>query len=424
MKNFLLTSLIALGIISSSFSQNFWEKVNHQMHAFHFGMADNGNVYGLSNEIFLYKSTTNGTLGSWNQVTGFPTGNSASYNIFTKGNTVFMLNGAGTLASERGVYVSTDGGSTWTTRNNGLGNNTKVAQILELADGVLLLEVTTSPNTILLYLSSDDGMNWSQGQTFNGRITSIATISSTEAYMAVENTIYRSADNGQTWLDQNSTAPSSQIPSRIVGNNNGNLLGVANDDVLESTDQGVTWTVKTLTGLPTLTSAGDKITSIRRLHGETIYAAVADNAGIFYSDDWGSTWIDITSNITSTQIFNYDIALSTDGYLFASPSGSGIFRSAERVTASTVSIKENTDVLSGFTIYPNPSTNKVFIDSDIKEGGSVEIMNQFGQVVYSNKFELLSNLNNGINISTFSNGIYFVKVKTLEGMHIQKLVKK
>ena len=216
MKNFLLTSLIALGIISSSFSQNFWEKVNHQMHAFHFGMADNGNVYGLSNEIFLYKSTTNGTLGSWNQVTGFPTGNSASYNIFTKGNTVFMLNGAGTLASERGIYVSTDGGSTWTTRNNGLGNNTKVAQILELADGVLLLEVTTSPNTILLYLSSDDGMNWSQGQTFNGRITSIATISSTEAYMAVENTIYRSADNGQTWLDQNSTAPSSQIPSALT----------------------------------------------------------------------------------------------------------------------------------------------------------------------------------------------------------------
>src|SRR5690554_7905048 len=89
-------------------------------------------------------------------------------------------------------------------------------------------------------------MNWSQGQTFNGRINSIATISATEAYMAVENTIYRSADNGQSWVDQNSTAPS-QMPYRIVGNNNGDLLGAANSDLLESTDEGVTWTVKSLT---------------------------------------------------------------------------------------------------------------------------------------------------------------------------------
>src|SRR5690554_7036606 len=93
MKKFLLTSLLALGVLSSGFTQNFWNLVNNSQTTYHFGMADDGTVYGATNQIFLYKSTTNGTIGSWDQLTGFPT--SYNYNLFVKGNTVFMLNGGG-----------------------------------------------------------------------------------------------------------------------------------------------------------------------------------------------------------------------------------------------------------------------------------------------------------------------------------------
>ncbi|MEX1192345.1 MAG: T9SS type A sorting domain-containing protein [Brumimicrobium sp.] len=418
MKKILLTSLITLGLVSSGFTQNFWNLVNNSQTTYHFGMADDGTVYGATNQIFLYKSTTDGTIGSWDQLTGFPT--TDNYNLFVKENTVFMLNGGGANFEGRGIYASTDGGDTWSTRNNGLGADTNMIEMHELANGDLLVGTRPAPNETKTFLSSDNGMTWAEGQTINGDIRSIVVVSANEAYMAAQNEIFKSTDNGQTWTNLN--ASFSSAPVKLIADNSGNLLGAASYEILESTDGGVTWTTKTTTGLPNL--AGNLITTFRTLHDETIYISIDNDQGVFYSEDWGDTWTEITSNLTNTQIFNRNLAVSKTGYLFASPSGSGIYRSDDPVTASTVSLEQNKEDLSEIKLYPNPTSDKVFIKSEINDKGSLKIMNQFGQVVYSEKFESLNDFNNGIDISSFSTGIYFVDVKTSEGNIIQKLIKK
>lgn len=419
MKKILLTLFLVINVAVIGYGQNFWSLVNNQINSFAFGMASNGDVYALTNSTFLYKSTTNGTIGSWNQVTGFPATN--AYSIFAKGNTVFMLNGNGVDFNGRGIYATTDGGATWTPRNNGLAADTNMTEMYQMANGVLLVGVKIDPFTTKTYYSSNDGMSWTFGQTLNGDIRSIALVSPSEAYMAVDDEVFKSTNNGQTWVDLNASFPAP--PVKIVANSSGDLLGAENFDILQSTDGGVTWTTKTTSGLPSL--AGNLITTFRILHGETIYIALDNNEGVYYSEDWGDTWTEITSNINNSQIFDKSMAVSATGYLFASPSNSGIYRSVNPVTASTVGIEEMNMIANKVTIFPNPTENKIYFQVAEDFSGSVEVLNQVGEVVFSNYYDSMNLLySEGIDIENYASGIYFVKIKAAEGDFVQKIIKR
>jgi hypothetical protein len=418
MKKIFLTMLLASGMALVAHSQNFWTLMNNQNQTFSYGMAANGDVYALSNSTFLYKSTTNGTIGSWNQITGFPVTN--AYSIFCKGNTVFLLNGDGVDYSGRGIYASTNGGTTWSPRNNGLGADTNMTQMYQLANGVLLVGTKSESFNTKFYYSSNDGMSWTAGQTITGDVHSVVVRSASEAYMSIGSKIFRSSNNGQTWTDLNATFPNH--PEKLAINSSGNLLGTSNSSIMESTNGGVTWTTKTTTGLPNLSST--LITYFKLLHGQRVYISLNNNQGLYYSDDWGSNWTSITSNLTSTQIFMSSLALSTTGYLFASPSNLGIHRSVNTVVPSFVGIEEINNLDVSITVFPNPVNNRIYMRSSEDFAGYIEIINQFGQVVYSSQFESVNLFESqGIDIEGFSSGLYFVQIKSDKGEFVQKIVK-
>ncbi|MDR1113268.1 MAG: T9SS type A sorting domain-containing protein, partial [Bacteroidales bacterium] len=70
-----------------------------------------------------------------------------------------------------------------------------------------------------------------------------------------------------------------------------------------------------------------------------------------------------------------------------------------------------------FTIYPNPITETLIIQTDVAVE-RVEIYNALGQLVQSE-----SN-NKRVNVSQLSTGLYTVKVTTDAGVKVQKIVKK
>jgi hypothetical protein len=72
----------------------------------------------------------------------------------------------------------------------------------------------------------------------------------------------------------------------------------------------------------------------------------------------------------------------------------------------------------GIFIYPNPATNKITIESP--QLAVIEITNIQGQLI---KTLAANSHKTSIDISAYSSGVYFVKVKTEKGIMVKKFVK-
>ncbi|MFD1552724.1 hypothetical protein DNU06_08835 [Putridiphycobacter roseus] len=71
-------------------------------------------------------------------------------------------------------------------------------------------------------------------------------------------------------------------------------------------------------------------------------------------------------------------------------------------------------------LYPNPSTEGVTLSLN-KIGANIEILNTIGKIVYSNS---ATGLNNYIDLSTLSTGVYFVRVSAGNEVITKKLILK
>jgi hypothetical protein len=78
---------------------------------------------------------------------------------------------------------------------------------------------------------------------------------------------------------------------------------------------------------------------------------------------------------------------------------------------------EKTNLLTSFSIYPNPATNSLYfaIKSSIV---MVEVFDLNGKLLLTKKLK-----NNELDISSLSKGLYFIKVITAEGSEVRKFIK-
>ncbi len=88
-------------------------------------------------------------------------------------------------------------------------------------------------------------------------------------------------------------------------------------------------------------------------------------------------------------------------------------------TLYSLGISENN--ISRLDVFPNPVQNEIFISST-EPINFIEIINQNGQIVYSDKFFDLE-LQKRISISSLSDGIYILKCYNMGKPSIKKLVK-
>ena len=73
------------------------------------------------------------------------------------------------------------------------------------------------------------------------------------------------------------------------------------------------------------------------------------------------------------------------------------------------------------SVYPNPTSSFVIIETNLKENASLEILNSIGQKLY---FSNMSNLEKTkkIDVSTFSSGLYYLKLTTVNKSEVQKIL--
>lgn len=94
----------------------------------------------------------------------------------------------------------------------------------------------------------------------------------------------------------------------------------------------------------------------------------------------------------------------------------GTLCSTKYIPPSPLGVEEN--VMKHFTVYPNPAQDAVSIN--FENAKHLEVLNLFGQTVYSENIEGISSSN--MNTSEFANGVYFVKLYTSKGNGMQKLI--
>lgn len=90
-----------------------------------------------------------------------------------------------------------------------------------------------------------------------------------------------------------------------------------------------------------------------------------------------------------------------------------------RHTFASAGINDQNDLSNNLLIYPNPAKNDLYIE--INEQAEIEISNIQGQLMVTTFSKGYDNLN--VDVSAFTAGIYFIKIKTKNGMAVKKFIK-
>ena len=183
---------------------------------------------------------------------------------------------------------------------------------------------------------------------------------------------------------------------------------------------------------------GDGYVAVRRHSNGFINGVRADD------NPDGQTWVFMVGNSDmygSFDAFEQKISQSQfeEKWYFNLPTLQWVFYGKIVVDGKTLEYAWNGDILSGPTrtvsaitsnkfasdqisVYPNPANNLVNIDiSKLKEITSLKIMNQLGQLVFS-ETNMMNNSIQTINTSNWSNGMYIIELQTKDNTITQKLM--
>ena len=256
------------------------------------------------------------------------------------------------------LFWSSNGGDTWTVRAT-------------LPDDISALTITNYPNCVG-YVGTDDGVFASNDNSgLRGiDISSLAVDSGNNVYAATEESgIFKTIDAGLTWNPVNNGISYLNINALKIDDNDYLFAGSTGGGVYFSNDGGQNWTPKNnglpnisglyivfalekdgqgnlyaaaLSSLTPLTGAVYKSTNngdnwfptnvvINGFFADSMCATsndklyVGTTKGIFRTDDFGSSWVDMTNKISAME-FNNSFVMDATGTVFIASDGGGIYK--------------------------------------------------------------------------------------------------
>lgn len=257
----------------------------------------------------LYRSTDNGE--SWKKIeTQFE--DFYVYSLYvTKEDYIFV----GTHGQGR-IYRSTDGGSSWQNKANGY-NTIDCWAFGESKDGVLF---AGDAHYIKLFRSTNYGDSWEFSA--NLEPLAFATDSNNIVYAGTETGLYKTTDNGLTWI-QNSFLSNISVSSILIDTSSNIYCGTGyysnGNGVYYSSNGGEDWIQLGLAGKVVLSLAFDS--------GGNLFAGTLSD-GLFFTSDMGQNWIQYNRGLYRKQIFRLKINQQDD--IFIGSEDEGVFRSTDR----------------------------------------------------------------------------------------------
>jgi photosystem II stability/assembly factor-like uncharacterized protein len=287
-----------------------------------------------------------------------------------------------TTSGTKGVFRSGDGGQSYhpsntITNKQSIDNLTINALIFDPFDPRIIY--AGAPQGV--YKSEDGGTRWEFILTGIRVMDLVADpfvqgVIYATGISGVNGKILKTIDNGTSWLDVFTEPNNGNLVNSITiapGNNKLLLAGLNSGEVIQSTDEGVTW--------KTGENFADRLVRIRFGSNSTVFA-LTQRKGLYVSTNQGQEWSHKTKELTSTSLFTptkttpsislfYDIAFSenktqtiflgTEQGLLMTQDGGGLWQlvdlpaktSARKVLAVAVNSSNSSNVFTsiGSTMF-------------------------------------------------------------------------
>jgi len=235
----------------------------------------------------------------------------------TSGTMVLGMSG-GTL------YISRDGGATWSPTRFGTGGNSPVSLALHPANNEVIYAATESE----VLISSDFGTTW---KTLSGKLPRLATLLSLSPEKG-NATIYiygqglglqRSTDDGKSWVNADNGLGGSTVSSIVVSRNNQTIYAAVGKGVYKLTAGATGW-VPASNGL-----TGGTITSLAVDTDSMSFAYASTQNGLFKTTNNGGVWFSSSQSMQGRPISHLETHPVIGTRMFLS-NGDGLLVSTDR----------------------------------------------------------------------------------------------
>lgn len=252
--------------------------------------------------------------------------------------------------NDAGVYVSTNNGTNWTQTSL---NNMNVTGFAVLGSNVFAGGYTVAPpNVGRIYVTSNNGVNWTQTSYPESytQVLSMGANSNTLFAGTQNNGVIKSTNNGLNWV---ATALNGRRVFSISTNGNNIYAGVRIYGLYYSTDNGTTWTENRL--LDSFSVYTYSVTS----SGSNVFAGAEMPHGVLRSTNNGVNWV--RSGLQGSR--NINALVSVGNNIFAGTSDSGVFYSSNN---GANWVKKNQGFPPGFSLNVEDlyiANNYIFLGS-------------------------------------------------------------
>ena len=286
-----------------------------------------------------------------------------------------------------GVYKSTNGGRTWTAKNNGLNNSKNIiAIIIDPVTPSTIYAATDAFGASAIYKSTDGGDSWNLRMTGMSNVSlfslAIDPVTPTTLYAGVAGSpsLFKTTNGADNWAPAGNAPPFFSPVSIAVDPHTPSRLFVAESSsaggIFRSTDSGSTWES---VGLAT-TGAQGLFVGVSPITANLLYA-VTNGGGIFKSVDGGNNWTPLRSGFGRIV---FDPVSATTLYFVSSVEG--ILKSTNGgQTWTTVNKGLTHPVVLGLAIDPvRPSTLYTAVAATNDDDAFVTKINAAGSaLIYS-----------------------------------------
>ena len=343
----------------------------------------------LTNGIYNFAGGQTGSYLSTNDAANYSFSNSGNDAVGPTRGYTKDINFIYTCTSQ-GAFRSADNGATWVSKSVGL-TNLLGSGILKVGTRLFYVGPTG------VFMSTDQGDNWSAAGLSTTDVRSIAAINDTLFVGTNGAGIYKSVDFGANWVAINNGL-NGALNFRAMESKGNTLFagGMTGTGVFRSLDFGANWT---------LLSGGLASGSYRGFASNSqLIVAGSFGSGVFYSTDNGDNWTTINTGLTDLTIFDLEL---NDNYIIAATNTQGVFRFPLSNLNLSTDISDFYDK-STVSIYPNPTANLINVNTNLELIGSVyNVYDNTGKSVLTGKITSEKTI---LELSNLKEGIYFLNV--------------